>query len=79
MLAIIIRKLTLQQQHWTIGHEALLTIFRKGDDTIGNPYRTQISHIRYFGAYPLIEIRQSVPYRAIRGNSISVSSTFLPL
>ena len=34
--------------------------------------------VRAFRAYPLIEIRQTVPCRAIRGNSISVNST-LPL
>ena len=31
--------------------------------------------IRAFRAYPLVEIRQTVPCRAIRGNSISVDST----
>ena len=32
-----------------------------------------------FRAYPLIEMRQPVPCRAIRGNSISVNSTLPPL
>ena len=31
--------------------------------------------IRAFRAYPLIEIRQAVPCRAVRGTSISVNST----
>ena len=31
--------------------------------------------ILYFRAYPLREIKQTVPCRAIRGNSISVNST----
>ena len=35
--------------------------------------------IRAFRAYPLIEIRQRVPCRAIRGNNISVNSTLPPL
>ena len=35
--------------------------------------------IRAFRAYPLIEIRQTVPCRAIRGNSISVNCTLPPL
>ena len=34
--------------------------------------------IRAFRAYPLVEIRQTVPCRAIRGNSISVNSTLTP-
>ena len=34
---------------------------------------------RVFRAYPLIEIRQTVPCRAIRGKSISVNSTLPPL
>ena len=35
--------------------------------------------IRAFRACPLIKIRQTVPCRAIRGNSISVNSTLPPL
>ena len=35
--------------------------------------------IRAFRAYPLIEIRPTVPCRAIRGNSISVKSNLPPL
>ena len=34
--------------------------------------------IRVFRAYPLMEIRQMVPCRAIRGDSISVNSTLPP-
>ena len=34
--------------------------------------------IRAFRAHPLIEIRKAAPCRAIRGNSISVNSTFPP-
>ena len=33
---------------------------------------------RAFRDYPLIEIRQTILYRAIRGNSISVNSTLPP-
>ena len=37
---------------------------RKGDDTVGNPRRAQTSQFdRAFRAYPLIEIRQTVPRR----------------
>ena len=71
------------------------TRVERGDDTVGNPHRAQISQfnlfelksiyiyiyiyvykyiIRAFRVYPLMEIRQKVPCRAIRGNSISVSS-----
>ena len=32
-----------------------------------------------FRAHPLVETRQTVPCRAIRGNSISVNSTLHPL
>ena len=35
--------------------------------------------IRVVRAYPLIKVRQTVPCRAIRGNSISVNSTLPPL
>ena len=35
--------------------------------------------IRAFRAYPLIEIRQTVPCRAIRGSNISVSTALPPL
>ena len=34
--------------------------------------------IRAFRAYPLIEIRQAIPCRAIRGNDISVNGTLPP-
>ena len=34
--------------------------------------------IRAFRAYPLVEIEQTVPCRAIRGNSLSVNSTLPP-
>ena len=34
--------------------------------------------IRAFRAYPLVEIGQTVPCRAIRGNNISVNSTLPP-
>ena len=48
----------------------------RGDDTVGDPHRAQISQA--FRAYPLIEIRQTILYRAIRGNRISVNSTLPP-
>ena len=70
----------------------------RGDDSVGNAHRAQISQFELFElklfnsscsssnlsfrvvrAYPLIEIRQTVPCRAIRGNSISVNNTLPPL
>ena len=33
----------------------------------------------FFRVYPLVEIRQTVPYRAMRADSISVNSTLPPL
>ena len=52
--------------------------FGRGVDTVGNPRRAQISSIRACQAYPLVEIRQTVARRAIRGNSTSVNSTIPP-
>ena len=49
-----------------------------GNDTVVNPHRDQTHQFEFFRAYPLIEIRQAVPCREIRGNSIAVNST-LPL
>ena len=50
----------------------------RGDDTVGNPHRAHFCSIRDVRAYLLTEIRQTVPCRAIRGNSISVNSTLPP-
>ena len=44
----------------------------RGDDTVGNPHRAQISQLGFF---ELIEIKQTVPCRAIRGDGNSVNST----
>ena len=63
-------------------------MFGSGDDTFGNPHRAHFFNssfsssnfsIRVFRADPLVEIRQAVPCRAIRGDSISVNSTLPPL
>ena len=64
------------------------TLIGRGDDTVGNPHRAQICQfdvfelmflsMRAFRVYPLVETRHTAPCRAIRGSSISVSST-LPL
>ena len=51
---------------------------RKGGWYGWKPSSSSNLSIRVFRAYPLIEIRQTGPRRAIRGNGISVSST-LPL
>ena len=53
--------------------------FGRGDDTIGTPHGAQNFSIRAFRACPLVEIRQALACRAIRGNSISVNSTLPPL
>ena len=50
--------------------------FRKGKGRCGRkPSSSSNFSIRAFRAYPLIEIIQAAPCRAIRGNSISVNST----
>ena len=45
----------------------------RGDDAVGNPQTSSNLSIRVFRAYPLIELRQTILHRAIRGNGISVS------
>ena len=52
---------------------------RKGGRYCWKPSSSSNLSIRAFRAYPLIEIRQTVPGRAIRGNSISVNGTLPPL
>ena len=52
--------------------------YRKGDDTVGKPSSSSNYSIRVFRAYPLIEVRPTVPCRAIRGKGISVNSTLPP-
>ena len=54
-------------------------LFGSGDDAVGNPHRAQLVPFELFELYPLIESRQAVPCRAIRGDSISVNSTLPPL
>ena len=41
----------------------------RGNDKVGNPHRAHFVIIRVVRAYPLTEIRQAGPRRAIRGNS----------
>ena len=53
--------------------------FRKGGRYGWKPSSSSNFSIRAFRAYPPIEIRQTVPCRAIRGNSISVNRTLPPL
>ena len=54
-------------------------ILGRGDDTVGNPPSSSDLSIRVFLVFSLIEIKQTVPCRAIRGNSsISVNSTLPP-
>ena len=47
----------------------------RGDDTFWKPSSNSTCSIRAFRAYPLIEIRQAVPCRAIRGSRISVNGS----
>ena len=49
--------------------------FGRGDHTVGNPHRTFRAQISRFQLFKLIQIRQTIPCRAVRGNSISVNST----
>ena len=57
----------------------LVQAFGRGDDTVWKPSSSSNLYIQAFRAYPLVEIRQTAPSRAIRGSSISVSSTLHPL
>ena len=54
-------------------------IFAGGDDTVGTTHRAQFVKLVVVRAYPLIQIRQTVPCRAIRGNSVSVNGALPPL
>ena len=47
------------------------------DDTVGNPHRAQISQFEIFELIRLLKL-DTVPRRAIRGNSISVNNTLPP-
>ena len=50
----------------------------RGDDTVGNPHRAQISQFEFFEfIFLLLKLdKQLPPCRAIRADSISVNSTF---
>ena len=56
-------------------------IIGRGDDTVGNPHRARISRFEFFEPILLLNFdkRFTVPCRAIRGSSVSVSSTPPPL
>ena len=54
------------------------SFFRKGGWYGWKPSSSSDFSIRAFRAYPLIETKQTVPCRAIRGTSISVNSTLPP-
>ena len=72
-----------------------LSVFGRGDDTVGNPHRAQIyqfelvelklSNLSFFGFVLVLKLDKQFPVeqfeasRAIRGSSISVSSTLPPL
>ena len=53
--------------------------FRRGDDTVGNPHRAQISQFELFEVFGLSGIRQAILYRAIRGSSMPTGRNRPPL
>ena len=57
-----------------VGGSAENGLTRKGGWHDWKPSSSSLCSNRAFRAYPLIEIRQTVPCRAIRGNSISLNS-----
>ena len=59
--------------------DAHVPVLRKGGWCGWKPSLSSDLSIRAFRAHPLIEIRQAVPCRAIRGKNISVNSTLPPL
>ena len=69
MLLLLLLIISCRAMHRLCG-----AVFRRGDNTVGNPHRAQFLSLRA-RAYPPVEIRQTVPSRGIRGNGISVSST----
>ena len=56
----------------------LVVIISEGGMIRLEPSLSSNFSIRSFRAYPLIEIRQTVPYRAIRADSISINSILPP-
>ena len=46
----------------------------RGEDTVGHPHRAQIVQFELFELFDRIEIRQTILYRTIRANSISINS-----
>ena len=63
----------------------MVSRFGRGDDTVGNPHRAHISQFELFELILLLKSDKQSPVeqieasRAIRGSSISVSSTLPPL
>ena len=65
----------------------IMSTFGRGDAAVGDPRRALLNSsfsssncsILIVRAYPLTEIRRTVPCRAVRGNGISVDSTLPPL
>ena len=66
------------------GSVSRLRYFGRGDDTVGNPHRAQISQFELFELMIWLNLDKQFPVeqfeasRAIRGGSISVSSTLPP-
>ena len=64
--------------------QAPMLRFGRGDDTVGNPHRAQISQFEFFELILLLKWHKQLPVeqfeanRATRGSSISVVSTLPP-
>ena len=56
----------------------LLYIFGRGDDTVGNPHRAEISQFQLFGLILLLKL-DTVPRRATRADRASQSTVPSPL
>ena len=67
-------------QHYCYGDSRRNTrsCFGRRDDNCWKLSSSSNLLIRVVRAYPLIEIRQTAPCRAVRGNGISVNSTLPP-
>ena len=59
-------------------HRHMNSHFRRGDDAVGNPYRTQISQFELFQLVLLLKL-ETAPCRAIRGQRYLSQLHPLPL
>ena len=56
-----------------------MLIIQRGEDTVGNPSSSSNLSIRAFRVVSCIELRQTILYRAIRVNSISINCILSPI